>query len=1605
MKTHSSACLFLLGFAISVFATAAFSASTCSASAGTGNPRSEHSSCSSAPASLPRHNEPDVGAGNPINVITGNKYQKETDLIALPGELGIEVIRHYNSLATHETGHVGKGWRLSYETELRMSENAVELIQAEGTRFLFRCVKLTCTTGNYAQGTITIAKKTDEKPSYIWRWLTGVDAGRSLHFNENGLLQSIQSKTGAVLKIERSSTGRIERIIDPLARVLTFYYPSPEEQKIEPLKFDGVVAIETPVGRIDYRYGSPIPQKVSTEHSVNVKGQSYSTAYVLRQSNLVSAQFTPRVVNVVKPVQSTEKLAIALEAREYLYESTFDGQHAHLTAILFKGQRLSTYIYDATGFAVLSSRGMPARLRTDEFGTLVTPRQLEEGTGIEQVVLQRRRQGETLLINSLGKETVYKYEVIAKAPRLVSVRGPGCSSCAASDMRYQYDAKGRVAQSIRMGAGGFDIDAQIFHYDASDRLTRVEQANFSGSKAQQSIGQIMQFTYATNGPAALHLPVAIASKSVVLGKETFKRFTYNEQGLLTEFVEEGYSPQQPDSAQLRVWKMRYAQVQSQWMLISIDGPLANGPLNSPSDSDITLYKYENSVPLASKIVNPGGFETTLNYDSAGRINQSVDNDFFRKIRTSITYADSGRIANNVATTDQIAWLLQRNAEGASTSPLLSTEQKTTRLTSKFDAERLLEATDAAGASTKFHYDSIGRQIGFSDMRGYRSERTLTTESLMRRSALYLPKETRPFRANYYQYDDYGRPVHRLLADGQVQTWQYSHAHQLAAYIAGNNTVSHFTDNAFARLTSEQTVDGYFRLQITDRSSGAADQWDDFGQKVLTYLPDHGNRLHRYDDAGRLHKTTQIDGTSVSYQWDNANRLVRKVMVDSQGGQTFITLSYQGRLLESVEDPEQTTRFEYDALARPVSESTSIPALKTKTKHVFRTETSYDRTGLVSTRTLADGRSLRILRKSKELGAGALQLNLESRWVTELSKLIPGIAHWIGVTPIVSDIVASPFDGLSSFRFGNGAIFEKKFDLASRVTHINDSAVGRQIFSYEAGPKIHALRTEGAIGQMNTSFAYDGFGQLLPKVSEQTSKQFPTLPLVIQDSRGRVLEDDQFRYSYTVHGQIATISNANTNRLVASYSYNALKQRVSKTVYTGDVTQKYYYLWRDGKLVAEIDAHGQIEAQYLYLVEATKVAMPIAKINTKKILFIHSDHRAAPIAMTNEKRNVVWKSSLLQNSTEVLNIRFPGQYYDQETGLHDNWHRSFNPATGRYLQPDPLGYPDGPDAYLYAGGDPVNKVDVKGLYETDVHYYMTYFLGRMAGISAAESYTIALAAQYIDDNPDTWPVDETQLTENVRSPAASTRLEYYHFTTTSPHWFNNINYDPPRTMAELAYVQLTTYETNSYVNRRYKNPVNPQIAKLAGYASSADNRCRKAQFFGEYLHALEDTFSHRDKLNAPIDTNRGVGHGYYGHAPDKTYNHTVAPHWTLSLGSFGTWNQNEARTMQMEFEVFGKMRSAYSSTGRNRRTNTDIKFRDFAGFLEDWNRTQDNQDKVLLLNDKLAEFGFGPIPAYDRICAESKRKEYIGGLNQNLYSGTILPVRAAPAGTAAASCGG
>ena len=105
-----------------------------------------------------------------------------------------------------------------------------------------------------------------------------------------------------------------------------------------------------------------------------------------------------------------------------------------------------------------------------------------------------------------------------------------------------------------------------------------------------------------------------------------------------------------------------------------------------------------------------------------------------------------------------------------------------------------------------------------------------------------------------------------------------------------------------------------------------------------------------------------------------------------------------------------------------------------------------------------------------------------------------------------------------------------------------------------------------------------------------------------------------------------------------------------------------------------------------------------------IYYYVNDHLGTPQKIMDQSGAVVWSGDYqpfgkVNASVADLgnNFRFPGQYFDQETGLHNNWHRFYDPRTGRYLTPDPIGLAGGINLYSYARNNPTSWVDPYGLW--------------------------------------------------------------------------------------------------------------------------------------------------------------------------------------------------------------------------------------------------------------------------------------------------------------------
>ena len=119
---------------------------------------------------------------------------------------------------------------------------------------------------------------------------------------------------------------------------------------------------------------------------------------------------------------------------------------------------------------------------------------------------------------------------------------------------------------------------------------------------------------------------------------------------------------------------------------------------------------------------------------------------------------------------------------------------------------------------------------------------------------------------------------------------------------------------------------------------------------------------------------------------------------------------------------------------------------------------------------------------------------------------------------------------------------------------------------------------------------------------------------------------------------------------------------------------------------------------------------LGSITSTDVLYLHSDHLDTPRLATNASQTVVWKlpphepfgTAQAQQDPDQdgiatdIPLRFAGQVFDADTGLHYNYFRDYDPWTGRYIQSDPIGLEGGLNTYGYVLNNPINLIDPLGL---------------------------------------------------------------------------------------------------------------------------------------------------------------------------------------------------------------------------------------------------------------------------------------------------------------------
>jgi RHS repeat-associated protein len=202
-----------------------------------------------------------------------------------------------------------------------------------------------------------------------------------------------------------------------------------------------------------------------------------------------------------------------------------------------------------------------------------------------------------------------------------------------------------------------------------------------------------------------------------------------------------------------------------------------------------------------------------------------------------------------------------------------------------------------------------------------------------------------------------------------------------------------------------------------------------------------------------------------------------------------------------------------------------------------------------------------------------------------------------------------------------------------------------------------------------------------------------------DAAGNLTQAGDRGFNYTLSGRLR-MSLVNGG-FTGYYRYAHTGLRLQK--YTWATGWRVFHYSADGKLLAETRDTGALVRAYVWDDDT-----PVAQIDRDPVTgqetlsYLHTDHLQTPRLATDGQRQVVWRwegeafGEAAPSGSITVNLRFPGQYFDAETGLHYNWHRYYDPRVGRYITSDPIGLDGGLNTYSYVTNNPLRYTDPRGL---------------------------------------------------------------------------------------------------------------------------------------------------------------------------------------------------------------------------------------------------------------------------------------------------------------------
>lgn len=513
-------------------------------------------------------------------------------------------------------------------------------------------------------------------------------------------------------------------------------------------------------------------------------------------------------------------------------------------------------------------------------------------------------------------------------------------------------------------------------------------------------------------------------------------------------------------------------------------------------------------------------------------------------------------------------------------------------------------------------------------------------------------------------------------------------------------------------------------------------------------PDTGATSFEYDGAGQLTGVSRANGQAQTLAYLPDGRL--SSITASKGSATYVrgighdACSYgAGRICSVVESTGESVSWSYHP-SGAVAARTDVIAGQTLT-----TSKGFDAVGQVTTLTYPNGV---VLKQGWDKGR-----------VVSLSVVVNGVER-----VVAGDVQYGPLGPMTQFTDASNRMQSFGYDMDGRLSRIFASGAQGRTYGYDTRDLMTSITGNDAVtARYDNAYRLKGFDQngasaaigldaLGNRTQYSTSGVSQTLSVeggsnrltsiagtparsYAHDAAGNLVREIRDGgtncHYYDPFGRLSDFSRfggvvacpATPGGSVSSYRYNGLQQRTFKT--SGGVERRFVY-GDSGELLYEVASNGQ-QRNYVWM-----NGRLVAIVANGAVHAVYSDHLGRPEMISNTAGAVAWQARnqpfervVTVDSLGGMQLGFPGQYFDTESGLWQNWHRYYDGSIGRYTQSDPIGLAGGINTYAYVGGNPLWYTDPDGL-NAAWALYRSFKVGYRIG-EAINPYVQPIIASAID----------------------------------------------------------------------------------------------------------------------------------------------------------------------------------------------------------------------------------------------------------------------------------